>query len=166
MRTLVISAFPACGKSYCVENYSDKFDMIDSDSSEFSWLKDSSGKNTKERNPEFPNNYMEHIKNNIGNKDIIFVSSHKNVRDALNANKIKHIVIYPDIYAKDDWVKRMKKRGSDEKFIKFISDNWEKFINEIEEECKNSKKVKQYYYKLKEDEYIDDVLLYFLMALN
>ena len=36
--TIIISAFPACGKTWCVENLKDKFDMSDSDSSNFSWV--------------------------------------------------------------------------------------------------------------------------------
>ncbi len=45
-QTFVISAFPVCGKSYCFNNHQDKFSMLDSDSSEFSWVKDDNGKNT------------------------------------------------------------------------------------------------------------------------
>jgi hypothetical protein len=41
--TFVISAFPGCGKSYCYNNYQDKLSMLDSDSSEFSWIKDENG---------------------------------------------------------------------------------------------------------------------------
>ncbi|HCL4480363.1 TPA: hypothetical protein N2D99_002451 [Clostridium botulinum] len=33
-QTFAISAFPACGKSYCFNNHQDKFSMLDSDSSE------------------------------------------------------------------------------------------------------------------------------------
>jgi hypothetical protein len=60
-QTFVISAFPGCGKSYCYKKYQDRFSILDSDSSEFSWIKDNEGKNTKERNPDFPNNYIDHI---------------------------------------------------------------------------------------------------------
>ena len=61
MNTKVISAFPACGKSYAYENYQKCFNgILDSDSSEFSWIKDEDGNNRKERNLDFP------IKENIG----------------------------------------------------------------------------------------------------
>lgn len=61
--TIVISAFPACGKSYKVKNYNGKpYTMLDSDSSNFSWIKDELGNNTKVRNPDFPSNYIQHIK--------------------------------------------------------------------------------------------------------
>ena len=82
-KTMVIAAFPGTGKSFCTKNEGEKFEgILDSDSSNYSWIKDSNGQNTTERNPDFPNNYITHIKENIGKVDIIFVSSHKEVREA------------------------------------------------------------------------------------
>jgi hypothetical protein len=133
-QTFVISAFPACGKSYCFNNHQDKYSILDSDSSEFSWVKDSEGNNTKERNPDFPSNYIKHIKDNIGKVDIIFVSSHEVVRKALFENDIKTIIVYPNKNLKDEWVRRFKERGNNEGFIKFISDNWDNFIDDIQNE--------------------------------
>ena len=69
-QTIIISGFPGIGKSHL---YDRGWDALDSDSSHFSWVKDSEGKNTKERHPDFPNNYMEHIKNNLGKYYYIFV---------------------------------------------------------------------------------------------
>ena len=135
--TIVVSAFPACGKSYMQNNYNDKpFTMLDSDSSQFSWIKDENGVNTKERNPDFPDNYIKHIKDNIGKVDVIFVSSHDIVRVALNENKINFFMIYPDKSMKEEWIRRFRERGNDEGFIKFIGDNWDDFIDKIEEEEK------------------------------
>ena len=37
METLVVSAYPACGKTYFYEKYKDKYKILDSDSSNFSW---------------------------------------------------------------------------------------------------------------------------------
>jgi len=135
--TIIISAFPACGKSYMFNNYNDKpFTMLDSDSSNFSWIKDSEGNNTKERNPEFPENYIKHIKDNIGKVDVIFVSSHDIVRKALNDNKINFFMVYPDRNMKKEWIRRFRERDNNEIFIKFIYDNWDSFIDEIENEEK------------------------------
>lgn len=133
--TLVASAFPGCGKSYLYNKSLNKdIKVLDSDSSNFSWIKDEDGNNTKERNPEFPQNYINHIKENIGQCDIIFVSSHKEVRDALKANNIEFVVIYPndDLCTKMNFMKRYIDRGSDENFINLMKANWSKFITEIE----------------------------------
>lgn len=133
MKTFVLSAFPACGKSYCFNNLNgEDFKILDSDSSDFSWIKDERGQNTTERNPEFPNNYIRHIKENIGKADIIFVSSHEVVRDALLRNNISFTLIYPHKQCKEEWLERFKNRGNDEKFINFISSNWDKFIEDMD----------------------------------
>ena len=105
--------------------------MLDSDSGEFSWVKDDEGNNTKERNSEFPKNYIEHIKNNIGKVDIIFVSSHKQVRQALDEAGIRYCTVYPKDTMLNEWVGRMYRRGNDSKFIQFIIDNWDSFMKEI-----------------------------------
>jgi hypothetical protein len=129
MRTKIISAFPGTGKSYYHGKYPNT--TLDSDSSNFSWVKDENGNNTKERNPEFPQNYINHIKENIGKYKYIFVSSHKEVRDALLDNCLFFYLVYPGENRKDEFLERYRSRGNDEKFIKLISDNWEKWVREI-----------------------------------
>ena len=69
MKAKVISAFPGCGKTTYYKTWWKHKDnvwkdktvgevILDSDSSEFSWIKDENGNNTKERNQDFPNNYI------------------------------------------------------------------------------------------------------------
>ena len=138
MKTRIISAFPGTGKSYFYNE--NKSTTIDSDSSEFSWVKDDQGKNTKERNPNFPQNYIEHIKENIGKYEFIFVSSHKEVREALKDNCIFFYLIYPDINRKEEFIQRYIDRGSSNGFIKLIESNWHEWIKECEFEmygCSN-----------------------------
>ena len=86
------------------------------------------------RNPEFPQNYIRHIKENIGKVDIIFVSSHLNVRKAMEDAGIKYITIYPKDTMLNEWIGRMYLRGNDEKFIDFIIDNWDDFMTDIKHE--------------------------------
>lgn len=131
-KTVVVSAFPCCGKTYAFQNYQDRYSMLDSDSSEFSWVKDNDGKNTKERNPDFPQNYIQHIKENIGKVDIIFVSSHKQVREAMTKEGIHFCTVYPKKEMLNEWIGRMYRRGNDDKFIQFIINNWKEFMREIE----------------------------------
>ena len=132
--TIVIAAFPGTGKSFCTKNESDKFNgVLDSDSSNYSWLKDSQGNNTTERNPDFPKNYIEHIKENLGKVEVIFVSSHKEVREALEREGIEYILVYPNVFQKDDYIKRYKNRGNSESFIRKVEANWDEWIND----CRN-----------------------------
>ena len=158
MRAKIISAFHACGKSTYYRNWSlyseenvwrrdnggkqvlnnlgepcgDK--ILDSDSSLFSWIYDENGNKTNVRNPDFPNNYIQHIKEHMDTEDVIFVSSHKSVRDALKNAGIPYYLIYPKKEMKDEWMYRFKKRGNDENFIKFQDEHWDEFIEDMDKE--------------------------------
>ena len=129
IKTKIISAFPGTGKSYYHNKH--KETTLDSDSSNFSWIKDENGNNTSIRNPNFPQNYIEHIKENIGKYEFIFVSSHKEVREALLNNCIFFYLVYPDDRRKDEFIERYINRGNNEKFIQLISDNWDEWMKEI-----------------------------------
>ena len=133
--TVIISAFPGCGKTWCYNNVK-KYKMLDSDSSNFSWLYDINRKKTDIRNPEFPKNYIHHIKENLGKVDIIFVSSHKEVRDALRAESIPYILVFPENNMENElfYMQGYKERGSDPKFCAFIRENWSNFIDEMKME--------------------------------
>lgn len=131
--TKIISAFPGCGKTTFFNMMNEKYDgdntiCIDSDSSEFSWIiKDGD----KVRNDEFPNNYINHIRKNIGKYKYIFISTHDVVREALMENEIKFHIVYPDLSMKEEYLDRYDKRGNDEGFIKLLNENWEEWIEAI-----------------------------------
>jgi hypothetical protein len=120
MNTRVYSIFPACGKTWLFEHQEDYgLKILDSDSSDFSWMRlyDPLGRpTTKLLNPDFPNNYIEHIKENIGKYDFIFVSSHASVREALDNEGIDFTIVYPMPMCKAEWIGRCfirEKNGED-----------------------------------------------------
>lgn len=122
--TKIISAFPACGKTYLFENgYNGKL-ILDSDSSKFSWLADG-----VTRNPKFPDNYIDHIKGNIGKVDYIFVSSHIDVRNALDAEGLYWCLVIPDKELMFEWVGRCYLRGSSKLFIDTLVLNWSDWVS-------------------------------------
>ena len=125
---IVISAFSGMGKTWYFENCQELHSSYDSDSSKFP--KD-----------DFPRNYIEHIKEKLkeDDRDIIFVSSHENVRQALIDEGIHFICIYPDRDMKDEMIERYKKRGSTEAFIDNIEKNYENYISSIEKMLSNSR---------------------------
>lgn len=131
--TFIISAFPGCGKTWCFENLKEKYTMLDSDSSKFSWIVED---DKKIRNPDFPNNYIQHIKENLGKVDFIFISTHDTVRKALEENKLMYYLVYPENtkHNKEIWIQRFKDRGSNSIFTTFVSSMWEDWIDEIEME--------------------------------
>lgn len=124
--TVIISGFPAVGKSMLAKN--SQLVVLDSDSSKFSWISEGV------RHPDFPNNYIKHIQENIGKADYILVSSHDIVREALENNSIEYFLVYPNMSQKDEYLERYRHRGNDEKFVSFIDSNWDKFILDIERE--------------------------------
>lgn len=134
---ILISAFPGTGKTYYYNNTN--LNVMDSDSSNFS----KSG---------FPDNYMKHIKENINKADIIFISSHQVVRNALVREGFDFILVYPDISLMNEYLLRYQHRGGDDIFIQLLKENWKIWCNEMLEQ-KNCR-----HYVLKSGEYITDML--------
>lgn len=137
MDTKIYSIFPACGKTWLYEHQEDyDLKILDSDSSEFSWIRcyDPYGRPiTKHRNPDFPRNYIEHIKENIGKYDCIFVSSHASVRDALDEEGIDFTIVYPEFDCKAEWVGRCfirEKNGESGCGAEAMYNNWEQWNTE------------------------------------
>lgn len=150
IKTKLISAFPGTGKSHYYRNNSDGKIILDSDSSLFSWARDSLY--NKIRNPRFPENYINHIKENLGKADIIFISSHKEVRDALVKENLDFYLIYPERGNKQEYVERYIQRASSAPFIGLLQREWDNWITELEEQNNCT------HIELKSNEYITDIL--------
>lgn len=131
MKTIVISAFPGVGKTYFMQNNKD-IKILDSDSSEYSHIVNQQGQ--KVINPEWPKNYMDHLKKQIAKQewDYILVSSHEVVRTKLARNFIEYYLVYPDEKLKKEYLKRYKDRGSDKNFIKLLNDNFQQWIEDMD----------------------------------
>lgn len=124
MKTTVIAGFPGVGKSHAKRILDGSGYMVsDSDSS---------------HHPKvgFPDNYLQHIQQllDTGEYDYLFVSSHDIVRMELQERDIDYILVYPDKSLKEEYLRRYTERGSPAGFIKLLSDNWDSWINQIEEE--------------------------------
>ena len=144
MDTKIYSVFPACGKTWLYEHQEDyDLKILDSDSSQFSWIYTNIDENgntirgvRKVRNPDFPNNYIKYIKENMGKYDCIFVSSHASVRESLDKEDIDFIIVYPESSCKVEWVGRCfirDKKGESGCGADAMYDNWEQWISECVE---------------------------------
>jgi len=135
MATKVISGFPAIGKSYAAENST--LLCVDVDSSSFNWIVNPDG--TRVPNPEFPQNYIDHIKFQIKHDflDFVFVSSHESVRQCLQNNFIDFTIVVPALNCKKEYYKRMEHRGSPMSLIQLVMDNWNDWLIErqLEPNC-------------------------------
>lgn len=121
--------FLGCGKTTSYIKLKNKIDILDSDSSTFD-------------KKDFPNNYIKHIKENIGKVDVIFVSSHQIVRNAMKENGIIYSMYYPAKRRKKEMLELYKMRGNNEDFIWFLENNFEFFIDNIEKENVEGAKIR------------------------
>lgn len=126
---LLISAFPGCGKSTTYMLLKNKFKILDSDSAYFPKY-------------NFPRNYINHIKSKTNEADIIFISSHADVRNALREENIPFNIIYPSVERKEEFLENYKNRGNGKHFVQHLKENFEKFINEIDNEEFDGEKIK------------------------
>ena len=148
--TKIIAGFPGTGKSYFQRFHKVQRRISDSDSSKFSWIEVDG---EKKRNPDFPSNYIAHIKSLIGTMDIIFVSTHKEVRDALIQADIPFTIVYPDVSLKDTYLDRYRSRGNNASFISLLDSKFDDWVREIEsEEYHQIPKIRL----MRIDEYIDN----------
>lgn len=123
---VLISGFPGVGKSTLVSTTNEHI-FLDSDSSNFSW----SNKEKRERNPDWPQNYIEYINANRDKADGIFISSHKEVRDALVNAGMKFTLVYPSLDMKDEYIGRYVARGNDPQFVELLKANYDTWIQEL-----------------------------------
>jgi hypothetical protein len=118
MNTILVSAFPGTGKTYLTMHNDTGLVISDSDSSRFP--KDN-----------FPANYIEHIKKRIGYVDVILVSSHKEVRDALVKEGLGFSLLYPTKDSKEEFLRRYAERKNTESFIELLNENWDLWLDEL-----------------------------------
>jgi hypothetical protein len=126
---VIISGFPGVGKTYLCQHRKD-LKISDSDSSSFSW-DESSGK--KVRHPDWPDNYVKHIKSLVDAKDhdLILVSSHLEVREALSEAGLKFVLVYPSMAIKEEYIQRYVDRGNNESFVGLLEKNYDDWIDAL-----------------------------------
>lgn len=119
----IIAGFPGVGKTFATKCLTQLFDMMvsDSDSSKF----------PKEG---FPANYIDHIRQlyEEGSSDIIFVSSHDVVREALIDAGLPFTLVYPSKDLKKEYLRRYMDRKSPQGFIDLVETNWDTWLDECD----------------------------------
>jgi hypothetical protein len=128
--TVIVSAFPGCGKSYCTQ-HGKSLITHDSDSSNFHFKK-----GTHELNSDWPENYIQHIKRikSRGYYEVVFVACHEEIRQALKEAGLKYILVYPENSCKREYLQRYRDRCSPVSFVKRLEANWESWIQSCEDD--------------------------------
>lgn len=134
-RTVVICGFPGVGKSHLFRNPGN-YTFLDSDSFSFSWLYPEDGSD-RMRHPQWPRNYIEHIESNLGEVDAIFVSTHKEVRIALQKSNIEFILVYPGLEMESEYIQRYINRGNQDAFIGLLRNFYQTWVSDLmkQESC-------------------------------
>lgn len=151
--TLVISAYTCCGKTYASEHIKD-YKILDINIYDFTkikrhpnekeieeerkWWESSSHLMSTEShlnkfknelirvdNPDFPNNFIKYIKENIGKIDVIFVDSDIRIRRLFNDAKINFVTVYPWSDCLQEWIGRMYLCNHSNYIIKNRINSWE-----------------------------------------
>jgi hypothetical protein len=143
MATKIIAGFPAIGKTYAARN--SNYLCVDCDSSQWNWLTDPNGdflmtdNGSRMPNPNFPQNYIDHIKFQMKHDflDFVFVSSHENVCQCLKENYIDFTIVVPALNCKKEYYKRMQQRESPTSFIERVTENWNLWLidRQLEPNC-------------------------------
>jgi len=139
-KAVVIAAFPLSGKTYASE-HSGFWKCLDLDLNDF--LPDG----TKAQCSDFPNNYIQEIKNNIYKYDIIFVSADLTVQEAMRANQISFTTIFPKKDSLHGWIANGILSGKDKSYIDFITD-----------QCKATHYLGTSYYVLGDNCHVSDII--------
>lgn len=151
----IISAFPGIGKTTLVQinkNY------IDLESSDYKWIDIDKTLPIEERkgtaktiNPDFPENYIKKIIELTDMGFNVLISSHKEVREALQARGIKYTIVLPSLDMKEEMINRYLSRGNQESFVNLLKTNYEKFVEDLSMDT-NEKIV------LKSGQYLSDLV--------
>lgn len=128
-KAIIICGFPGVGKTSAANN---RANILDAESSAFAWdWNPDDLEKGMTRNPAFPHNYIKFIMDNMDKYDVILVSSHQTVRDALMAEGIQYIIATPYSSLRNEYMIRYLQRGSDIDFIEQLYEHWEEFITSI-----------------------------------
>jgi hypothetical protein len=112
----VVAAFPATGKSYFAATTTQ---AEDSDSSAFS------------RSADWPMNYMRRTRDLLRRGAVVLVSTHAEVRGALETEGIPFTLAYPDTGLREEYRERMERRGSPPALIEKVIDVlWDEALSE------------------------------------
>lgn len=134
----IIFGFPGIGKTYCFNHQKELgLTLVDSDSSLFHWVYDLNGSpcldenGNKREHPEWPMNYIKYVtligKEKTENPDYILISTHEDVMNAMKNSGFDMILVVPGTGEKDNMMRLYKERGNDERFIKMMDENYEKY---------------------------------------
>jgi hypothetical protein len=107
-------------------------------------------------NEEYPTNYINRIKSEMGKYDYIFVEADLSLMTAMLEKSMDFILVYPDINAKTDWIGRCIVRGDSLAICNAMKWTWEPSIKNLYEFSEYHPEIPTYV--LKNGQYLSDVV--------
>lgn len=169
MNTMIISAFPGCGKTYLTRNQENldfsfmgedvNFTFCDLDSSQY------------EKTEGWTRRYIDHVIAKVGTVDFIFVSAHDSAREELARRELPYVTVMPDCsewmsekehqLIKQQWFGRFILRDNSHikdvpKWLHSMYDNWDSWTSRESVYAYNPAAA----FLLEADQYIPDVIIY------
>lgn len=120
---IIIAAFATCGKTYLGKKYKNVIDLESSsykyDNTEIINIPPEERKGTiRRKNPNWPNNYYNAIKEAQKKYDIVLVQLKPEHFDYFDKHNIKYSIAYPNINNWEEVERRCIARGNNENFIR------------------------------------------------
>jgi len=103
-------------------------------------------------NPDWPNNYISVIKENLESDKILLIPPDPLILDLLKNEKLHYFLCYPQRDAKEIYRERYIKRGNSDEFIDIFIGGWDKFMDYFEKDSYGQHIV------LKPDRFLSDVI--------
>lgn len=100
----------------------------DFDSALYGWR----DKERRIRHPKWPGNFVQDILKASDKLDVLYVSSHEEVRSALVEMGVWFYCVYPPIDAKREYLERYRGRGENIEYLELLSQKYEEWIRSME----------------------------------
>ncbi|HHU17130.1 MAG TPA: hypothetical protein GXZ70_02725 [Clostridiales bacterium] len=104
-----------------------------------------------EMNPEYPNNYINAILENMDKYKYLVIPSDSRVLAGLKDKHVPYILCFPEQKAKEEYRKRYLQRGNTEEFLDIFIGGWDYFMNSLRQDTYGARIV------LDKGEYLLDV---------
>ena len=136
-KTIVCAAFCGTGKSYLSKTYPKAVAELEC------WYY---------REGNFPQNYVEAVKNQLGKSEFLFISTDPVILKQLRKENIEFILAYPDNSLKEEYMQRFCNRNDAYDFIGVMYKHWDEWLNKPKKQ-KCSKRI-----VLKRGEFLENVI--------
>jgi hypothetical protein len=145
----VVAGFPGVGRTFFVEQFPNHVSNLNVSS--FKWSEKEFQWSEKEKNPQFPQNYIDTINSEVASGKLVLVSTHPEVLDLLKKQDYRVLLVYPKLELKYEYLFRHYDRFESKRFISEMKTSFQHLITNLSEQegfC---------HYQLQSEQYLLDL---------